>query len=78
MMAPGTYDCVSRSDIHLLPTPIKSTSQHEGLIPKSSEHQHPLESLHHNVLDKAFRPACSLGPLFLDDGAEKCNSQDWP
>lgn len=69
MMAPDAHNCIPCSDINLL---LQSPSQPEGLlIPKSSEGQYPLESLHHNMRDKALRPACFLGALFQDGGAGK-------
>lgn len=68
-MAPDARNCIPCFGINLL---LQSPSQPEGLsIPKSSEGQHPLESLHHNTLDKALRPACFLGALFQDGGAGK-------
>lgn len=57
MMAPDAHNCIPCSDINLL---LKSPSQPEGLsIPRSSG-LHPLESLHHNMLDKAGTQASLL------------------
>lgn len=78
MMAPVTCNCLPHSDINfLLKLPSLQASIKAFQFPNLQKVSNPLESLHHNMLDRTFKPFSSLA-LSPDDGAGKYSSQEWP